>query len=173
LAARSAGDAARRARPHLAQALVQRAPLARDVLARRPRQRCELARASDDRPPRMTRQRSRGGRHGRSAGERPVGVSREAARRRAEAARASPQCSGTAVSAACVGVEQATAATSSMSVRSAWWPTDEMTARAASRPSGTASRRRTRNRSANDPPPRATTMTSTFGDRREIREERA
>ena len=88
--------------------------------------------------------------------------------RAATAARASPQCSGTAVSAAWVGVEQLTAATSSISVRSAWWPTEAMT--------GTRSRATVRHsvssqkakRSAIEPPPRATTTTSTSADRGEV-----
>ena len=42
-------------------------------------------------------------------------------------ARAARQSIGTAASAAWVGVEQLTAATSSISVRSVWWPTEEMT----------------------------------------------
>ena len=81
--------------------------------------------------------------------------------RAATAARASPQCSGTAVSAAWVGVEQLTAATSSISVRSVWWPTEAMTGTRSSATVRHSVSSQKAKRSAIDPPPRATTTTST------------
>ena len=77
------------------------------------------------------------------------------------AARASAQLTGTAASAAWVGVEQAIAATSSISVRSVWWPTDEMTGTRSSATVRHSVSSQNANRSASDPPPRATTITST------------
>ena len=84
--------------------------------------------------------------------------------RGARAARASPQCSGTAVSAAWVGVEQLTAATSSISVRSVWWPTDAMTGTRSSATVRHSVSSQKAKRSASEPPPRATTTTSTSSD---------
>ena len=100
----SAASAAARARAQLAQLLVQARAVAGDVVGRRAREPRERARALDDRAPALALQ--------------PRGE------RRAARARAAAQSTGTAASAACVGVEQATAATSSISVRSAWWPTE-------------------------------------------------
>ena len=105
--ARSSRDAPPRGGAHLAQVLVQARALARDVLAR--------ARATCA-PGAVPGPRRRGGRAPRGGRRRPR-----------PAPRASPMCSGTAVSAAWVGVEQQTAATSSSSVRSVWWPTDAIT----------------------------------------------
>ena len=75
--------------------------------------------------------------------------------------RAPTQSSGTAASAAWVGVEQATAATSSSSVRSVWWPTDEMTGTRSSATVRHSVSSQNANRSASEPPPRATTIAST------------
>ena len=76
-------------------------------------------------------------------------------------ARARRQSTPTASSAACVGVEQLTAATSSSSVRSVWWPTEAITGT----PSSATVRQRVssqkHSRSASEPPPRATIATST------------
>ena len=93
-----------------------------------------------------------------------AGPGAPAARRSKPApARAAPQSTGTAVSAAWVGVEHATAATSSSSVRSVWWPTEEITG---TRSSATVRHKvssQKANRSASEPPPRATTITSISG----------
>ena len=88
--------------------------------------------------------------------------SQPAARRRERGARRA-QSTGTAVSAACVGVEHATAATSSSSVRSVWWPTDEITGTRSSATVRHSVSSQNANRSASEPPPRATTITSTSG----------
>ena len=69
--------------------------------------------------------------------------------------------SATAASAACVGVEQLTAATSSISVRSVWWPTDEITGTRSSATVRHSASSQNANRSASEPPPRATITTST------------
>jgi hypothetical protein len=90
---------------------------------------------------------------------RPWRSSRAAAAR--QRARAPAQSTGTAASAACVGVEHETAATSSISVRSVWWPTDAMTGTRRSATVRHSVSSQNANRSASEPPPRATTMTST------------
>ena len=77
------------------------------------------------------------------------------------AARALAQSTGTAASAACVGVEHATAATSSISVWSEWWPTEEMTGTRSIATVRHSVSSQNANRSASEPPPRATTITST------------
>ena len=77
------------------------------------------------------------------------------------AARAAAQSTATAASAACVGVEQATAATSSISVWSVWWPTEEMTGTRSIATVRHSVSSQNANRSASEPPPRATTITST------------
>src|SRR2546423_632684 len=77
--------------------------------------------------------------------------------------RAARQSSGTAASAACVGVEQQTAATSSISVRSVWCPTDAITGTRSSATVRHSASSQNANRSASEPPPRATMMTSTSG----------
>ena len=90
------------------------------------------------------------------------GPGARAARRSTPArARAAPQSTGTAVSAAWVGVEHATAATSSSSVRSVWWPTEEITGTRSSATVRHSVSSQNANRSASEPPPRATTITST------------
>ena len=104
LARRRAARAARISR----SCWCRRAALAGDVLGGRARQRGERARPVE---------RPRGGR-----------APSQAAAPRAAAPRAPRRSrSGTAASAACVGVEQLTAATSSSSVRSVWWPTEAIT----------------------------------------------
>ena len=67
----------------------------------------------------------------------------------------------TAASAACVGVEQHTAATSSMSVRSTSWPTALITGTDSSATVRHSASSQNAQRSAIDPPPRVTTITST------------
>ena len=62
-----------------------------------------------------------------------------------------------------MGVEQQTAATSSISVRSVWWPTDEITGTRSSATVRHSASSQNANRSASDPPPRATITTSTSG----------
>ena len=130
--------AAARARAQLAQVLVQARPVALDVRGRRAREAGERAGALDDRAPALALQ--------------PRG--------RGRAALAAPRRSrsGTAASAACVGVEHATAATSSISVRSVWWPTDAMTGTRSSATVRHSVSSQNANRSASEPPPRATTI---------------
>ena len=70
--------------------------------------------------------------------------------------RASPQWTGTAASAAWVGVEHDTAATSSISVRSVWWPTDAITGTRSIDTVRHSVSSQKANRSASEPPPRAT-----------------
>ena len=134
-------DAAQRARAQLAQLLVQprrggarRGPPARARAARASRARSTIAR-------------------------RPCRSSRAA--RSCSRALASPQSTGTAASAACVGVEQETAATSSISVRSVWCPTDAITGTRSSATVRHSVSSQNANRSASEPPPRATITTST------------
>ena len=77
--------------------------------------------------------------------------------------RAAARSSGTSASAAWVGVEQETAATSSISVRSTSWPTALITGR---RRWATVRQRfssQNAQRSVSEPPPRQTTATSTAG----------
>ena len=75
----------------------------------------------------------------------PAGRGRAGARRRPPGRRGPcAQSIPTAASAAWVGVEQLTAATSSISVRSVWCPTEAMTGTLSSATVGIASRRRTR-----------------------------
>ena len=109
------------------------------------------------------------GRRAREPGERAGAVDDRAARPGApagrpgarSAARAAAQSTGTAASAACVGVEQETAATSSISVRSVWWPTEAMTGTRSIATVRHSVSSQNANRSASEPPPRATTITST------------
>ena len=138
---RAALAAAPAGRADLAQPLVQARPVARDVLAP------ARARAAPASAP----------------ARRPRGARGAAARPRAggSAARASPQSAGTADSAACVGVEHDTAATSSISVRSVWWPTDAITGTRSIATVRHSVSSQNANRSASEPPPRATTITST------------
>ena len=103
-----------RARAHLAQLLVQARARWRATCSAGAREsRASAARALE---------RPRGGRGARS----------RAARRAQRRARLGA-VDGTAASAAWVGVEQLTAATSSISVRSVWWPTEAITGTAQQR----------------------------------------
>ena len=120
---------------------MQPAALAGEVLAGRARQPRQRLRAVQQRAARV---------HARGA-----------APRVSSSARASPQCTGTADSAACVGVEQDSAATSSISVRSVWWPTEAITGTPSSATVRQSVSSQKQKRSASDPPPRATTITST------------
>ena len=93
----------------------------------------------------------------------PRGGPGGAGARRSARARRGPPCSrpGRRSRRRGSGVEHATAATSSSSVRSVWWPTLEITG---TRSSATVRHRvssQNANRSASEPPPRATTITST------------
>ena len=122
----TARERCQQARSHLAQLLVQPHAVALDVGGRA---RATAARA---RAPAS------------STARRPC-ASQPRGRAAQPLARARRSGAATAASAACVGVEQETAATSSISVRSVWWPTDAITGtRSMRRRSGTASRRRTR-----------------------------
>ena len=106
--------------------------------------------------------RARAARASARARRSPGGPAGPAARRApCSSARAAPQSTGTAASAACVGVEQETAATSSISVRSAWWPTDAITGTRSSATVRHSVSSQNANRSASEPPPRATITTST------------
>src|SRR5262249_32101144 len=67
----------------------------------------------------------------------------------------------TASSAAWVGVEQLAAATSSSSVRSVWWPIEAITGTASSATVRHRLSSEKASRSVGEPPPRATTITST------------
>ena len=75
---------------------------------------------------------------------------------------------GTAASAACVGVEQETAATSSISVRSVWCPTEAMTGTRSSATVRHSVSSQNANRSATEPPPRATTIDLDLRARRQV-----
>ena len=89
-----------------------------------------------------------------------------AARRRCARAcreRAIPQSSGTAASAAWVGVEQATAATSSIRVESRSWPTALTTGTRSIATVRQSVSSQKAQRSARLPPPRVTTIASTCG----------
>ncbi len=117
-------------------------------------------RTTAERPARSTRTAAARSGPFRSAAARPRWSIRTAAA--ASCARATAQSTPTAASAACVGVEQQTALTSSMSVRSTSWPTALMTgtgSRATVRQSASSQNAQ---RSAIDPPPRVTTIASTF-----------
>ncbi len=78
-------------------------------------------------------------------------------------ARATPQSSGTAASAAWVGVEQATAATSSIRVESRSWPTALTTGTRSIATVRQSVSSQKAQRSARLPPPRVTTIASTCG----------
>ena len=137
------GDRAAGGGAQLAQLLVQARAVAGDVVRR--------ARARAARACARALERPRGGPGARAA--------RRCAAQRARGRAA--QSTGTAVSAAWVGVEHATAATSSSSVRSVWWPTLEITGTRSSATVRHSVSSQNANRSASEPPPRATTITST------------
>ena len=80
----------------------------------------------------------------------------------ARAAAAAAQSTPTAASAAWVGVEQQTAATSSISVRSTSWPTALITGTGVSATVRHSVSSQNAHRSAMLPPPRVTTIVSTW-----------
>ena len=185
--ARRRGCRARRA----ARAVLGRRPAAPTLRREHERARARRARASVDAPRRRGAgaqlaqplvQRGRGGarragrarataRRGGGRGRRPRGARgppAAAARRASACARLAADGSGTADSAACVGVEQLTAATSSISVRSVWWPTDAITGTRSSATVRHSVSSQNANRSASEPPPRATIDDLDLLDRREV-----
>ena len=91
----------------------------------------------------------------------PIGAASAAPR--AERPSAAATSTRIATSAAWVGVEQQTAATSSISVRSVSWPTAEITGTRSSATVRQSVSSQNAQRSARLPPPRATMITSTSG----------
>ena len=87
-------------------------------------------------------------------------------------ARASLISTGTSASAAWVGVEQQTAATSSISVRSDSWPTALITGSRSSATVRHSASSQNAHRSVRLPPPRHTTATSTSGTRGKVAQRR-
>ena len=88
------------------------------------------------------------------------------------APRAATQSSGTAASAAWVGVEQATAATSSIRVESRSWPTALITGTRSIATVRQSVSSQKAQRSARLPPPRVTTIASTSRPRRQVLDRR-